>query len=178
MSRFSKGKPDAPGAAVPQTISDKRWDRLRDNLPFPAEPGGRAAGRAGGSGMTREGYTAVAVRVVTEAARTEHDFAGWLAGVLAAAAGQLGGSDELIIGRPGSWEASFVDQLVKGTVGYGDEYLPGPSGRAKLTDARVRLIRDRYWPGEVTQRQVAAEFGVSPSTVSDIVTGRTWRWLA
>ena len=60
--------------------------------------------------------------------RDQHDFSGWLAHVLAAAAGQLGGSDELIIGRPGSWEASLVDQLVKGTVGHGDEYLPGPAG--------------------------------------------------
>jgi hypothetical protein len=124
-------------------------------------------------------YTGPAVRAITQAARAEHDFAGWLAHVLAAAAGQLGSSDELTIGRPGSWEASFVDQLVKGTVGYGDEYLPGPSGRAKLTDAKVRDIRWRYDDGfgEVTQRQLAAEFGVSASTISDITTGKSWGWL-
>jgi transcriptional regulator with XRE-family HTH domain len=29
----------------------------------------------------------------------------------------------------------------------------------------------------MTQRQIAAEFGVSPSTVSDIASGRTWGWL-
>jgi hypothetical protein len=123
-------------------------------------------------------YTGPAVNAITQAARAEHDFAGWLAGVLAAAAGQLGGSDELIIGRPGSWEASLVDQLVKGTVGHGDEYLPGPAGRRKLTDARVREIRERLDWSEMTRRQLAAEFGVSASTISDIATGRTWGWLA
>jgi len=122
-------------------------------------------------------YTRQAADALTRAARAEHDFAGWLAAVLAAAAGRLGSSDALTAGRPGSWEASLVDQLVKGTVGYSDEYLPGPARRAKLTDARVLEIRDRFAGGEVTQRQVAAEFGVSASTVHDIVTGKTWKWL-
>jgi hypothetical protein len=120
-------------------------------------------------------YTGSAVNAITQAARAEHDFAGWLAQVLAAAAGQLGGSDELTIGRPGSWEASLVDQLVKGTVGHGDEYLPGPAGRTKLTDARVR---ERLGWSEMTRRELAAEFGVSASTVSDIATGKTRGWLA
>jgi hypothetical protein len=124
-------------------------------------------------------YTARAVRAITQAARAEHDFAGWLAHVLAAAASQLGSSDALVEGRPGSWEASLVGQLVKGTVGYGDEYLPGPAGRAKLTDAAVRQLRDRRDYDDVipTERQLAAEFGVSRSTVHAIVTGQTWRWL-
>jgi hypothetical protein len=124
-----------------------------------------------------ETYTARAVSAVIAAARAEHDFAGWLAQVLAVAAGQLGSSDELIIGRPGSWEASFVNQLVKGTVGHDDEYLPLP--RRKLTDAKVRDIRWRYDDGigGVTQAELAAEFGVSPSTISDITSGKTWGWL-
>jgi len=119
-----------------------------------------------------------AVEALLRAARTEHDFAGWLARVLAEVAGQLGSSDALIEGRPGSWEASHVEQLVKGTVGYDDEYLPGP--RAKLTDAQVREIRDVYADGfgGITQREVAAEFGVSASTISDITSGATWRWLS
>ena len=124
-------------------------------------------------------YTARAVAAILQAARAEHDFAGWLAGVLADVAGQLGSSDALIAGRPGSWEASFVDQLVKGTVGYGDEYLPGPAGRAKLTDSKVRDIRWRYdgGAGGVTQANLAAEFGVAVSTISAVVTGATWGWL-
>jgi Helix-turn-helix len=120
--------------------------------------------------------TSRAVEALTRAARTEHDFAGWLASVLAQVAGQLGSSDALIEGRPGSWEADLVDRLVKGTVGWDDKYLPGPRG--KLTDAQVRDIRWRYDPYDgVTQRQLAVEFGVSPSTISDITSGKTWRWL-
>jgi hypothetical protein len=126
-----------------------------------------------------ETYTARAVAAVIAAARAEHDFAGWLAQVLAAAAGQLGSSDALIKGRPGSWEASFVDQLVKGRVGYDDAYLPRPSGKRKLTDAQVLEIRWRYddGVGGVTQQELAREFSVSTATVCDITTGKTWGWL-
>jgi Sigma-70, region 4 len=118
-----------------------------------------------------------AVRVLTQAARSEHDFAGWLAAVLADVAGNLGSADELTIGRPGSWEADHVQQLVKGMVGHADEYLPAPSGGRKLTDAKARQIKDALLWDELTQKQIAARFGVSQSTVSDISTGRTWGWL-
>lgn len=118
-----------------------------------------------------------AVEVLLRAARIEHDFAGWVAYVLAEVAGQLGSSDALIEGRPGSWEADLVDRLVKGTVGHGDEYLPRP--RRKLTDSQVREIRWRYDPYDgVTQAVLSAEFGVSRSTISAITTGKTWRWLS
>ena len=69
-------------------------------------------------------YTRAAIEALTRAADTEHDFAGWLADVLARVAARKGSSDALTAGRPGSWEASLVDQLVKGTVGYDDEALP------------------------------------------------------
>ncbi len=127
--------------------------------------------------MSEDKYTRRAVAAIRQAARAEHDFAEWLAHVLAEVAGQLGGSDELIIGRPGSWEAALVDRLVKGTVGYDDQYLPKPAGKAKLTDAQVRQIRDRYRYDEVTQQQIAAEFGVARCTVGAIVSRRTWGWL-
>ena len=122
-------------------------------------------------------YTSRAVAAVTHAARHEHDFGGWLAQVLAAAAGRLGSSDELTEGRPGSWEASLVDQLLKGTVGHDDKYLPEPARGAKLTDAKARQIRDLADCGEMTQQEVADRFGVSRSAVSDIVRGRTGAWL-
>jgi hypothetical protein len=54
----------------------------------------------------------------------EHDFAGWLADVLARLAARYGSSAALVEGRPGSWEASLVLQLVQGTVGEDDDQLP------------------------------------------------------
>jgi hypothetical protein len=68
-------------------------------------------------------YTERATAAVLEAARDAHDFAGWLAHVLAATAAELGSTDALTAGRPGSWKADLVRQLVRGTVGPGDEYL-------------------------------------------------------
>jgi hypothetical protein len=64
------------------------------------------------------------VEALTRAVDKEHDFAGWLADVLARVAARKGSTEALTAGRPGSWEASLVDQLVKGTVGHDDEYLP------------------------------------------------------
>jgi hypothetical protein len=68
--------------------------------------------------------TRAAADVLSAAVEHEHDFAGWLAAVLADVAAAKGGPAALTAGRPGSWEAALVDQLVKGTVGPGDEYLP------------------------------------------------------
>jgi len=79
---------------------------------------------------TRAGITAIppwwtrkAVEALAQAVEQEHGFAGWLAAVLTSVAAAKGCSDALTAGRPGSWEASLVDQLVKGTVGYDEEYL-------------------------------------------------------
>jgi hypothetical protein len=80
----------------------------------------------------RQGYTERAAAAVLEAAQAEHDFGGWLASVLAAAAAQLGSSRALVARRPGSWEADLVIQLVCGTVGWNDEYLqPTPDGEPR-----------------------------------------------
>jgi len=68
-------------------------------------------------------YTADAHTAILQAAQDEHDFGGWLADVLASAAADLGSTDALTAGRPGSWEASLVQQLVKGTVGWDDDHL-------------------------------------------------------
>jgi hypothetical protein len=69
-------------------------------------------------------YTRSAVKAMARAVEAEHDFPGWLADVLARVAARQGSIDALTAGRPGSWEASLLDQLARGTVG-GDEYLPG-----------------------------------------------------
>jgi len=71
---------------------------------------------------TEPDYTRAAADAVTAAVEHEHDFAGWLADALARVAARVGSSAALTAGRPGSWEAALVDQLVKGTVG-DDEHL-------------------------------------------------------
>ena len=68
-------------------------------------------------------YTNRAAAAILDAVREEHDFGGWLAQVLATAAAELGSTAALTAGRPGSWEADLVQQLVRGTVGWDDDYL-------------------------------------------------------
>jgi hypothetical protein len=96
-------------------------------------------------------HTAAALAALQAAHGAEPDFAGWLAGVLAHVAANLGSSAVLTQGCPGSWEASLVDQLVKGTVGHGDEDLAywrqEPTGRL----------------GEATGQAVAAPAAPTPS---------------
>ncbi len=68
-------------------------------------------------------YTSDAHAAILRAICDQHDFGGWLAGVLASVSADLGSTFPLTAGRPGSWEADLVQQLVKGTVGYDDHYL-------------------------------------------------------
>ena len=70
-----------------------------------------------------QSYTDRAATAILDAVREEHDFGGWLAEVLATAAAELGSTSALTAGRPGSWEASLVQQLVHGTVGWDDQNL-------------------------------------------------------
>jgi hypothetical protein len=120
-------------------------------------------------------YTGEATRAVLQAARIEPDFSGWLAQVLATVAGQLGSSAALTAGRPGSWEASHLRQLLAGTVGEADEYLPDPM--RKITDETARqILEDARWDSR-TYQQIGAEYGVSATTVSRIAKGKIWGWL-
>ena len=68
-------------------------------------------------------YTAAAIEAMCAALDAEHDFAEWLASILVRVAARAGSTGALTAGRPGSWEASLVDQLTKGTCGWEDEYL-------------------------------------------------------
>lgn len=45
---------------------------------------------------------------------------------------------------------------------------------AKLTDAQVIEIRERFAGGEL-RNALAAEFGLDPGSVGNILAGRTWR---
>lgn len=54
------------------------------------------------------------------------------------------------------------------------------NGRAQLTNEQVREIRQRYKPyvncrKPSNRRQLAAEFGVSEDTITNIVLGKTWK---
>jgi hypothetical protein len=75
----------------------------------------------------RSDYNAVwgaTVRALTAAVRLRHprsgelDVAGFLASALGAVAGNVGRTDRIVAGRPGSWESDLVQRLVGGTVGY------------------------------------------------------------
>lgn len=71
----------------------------------------------------RESYSHTAHTAVLAAAQAEHHLAGWLAALLAGVAADLGSTDPLTAGRPGSWEAELVTRLTKGTVGRDDDLL-------------------------------------------------------
>jgi hypothetical protein len=58
-----------------------------------------------------------------------------------------------------------------------DMAIKGRTGCRVLTEDQVRDIRVRYGTAGATQAKLAAEFGVSASTIGDIVTRRTWAHL-
>lgn len=45
---------------------------------------------------------------------------------------------------------------------------------AKLTDEKVRVIRESYIGGNITQKQLAVRYGVSQRTISVVVRGECW----
>lgn len=47
--------------------------------------------------------------------------------------------------------------------------------RRKLNAAQVREMRREYDSGQVSMRQLARRFGISVSTVSNIIGGRYWK---
>lgn len=49
------------------------------------------------------------------------------------------------------------------------------SGRAKLNDAAVREIRQRFAQGGVTKKALAVVYGVSAQIIYYVVIGKTWR---
>jgi len=83
-------------------------------------------------------YSDQARTAILAAANAEHDFAGWLTGVLSSVAADLGSSHALTAGRPGSWEAELVQRLVKGTVGWDDDYLADYKQSARLSSVEVQ----------------------------------------
>lgn len=48
---------------------------------------------------------------------------------------------------------------------------------AKLTPRDVLEIRRRYWEGDVKERELAAEYGVTPQAIGHIITRRNWKHI-
>ena len=71
------------------------------------------------------------------------------------------------------------DHLAAGTQGDNirDMHRKGRSPRSVLTAAEVQEIRTLKQDG-MTFHAIAKRFMVSPQTVSNIVTGKAWKWLA
>ncbi len=49
------------------------------------------------------------------------------------------------------------------------------SSQAKLTAGEVSSIREEHAAGRLSQTAAALRYGVSPSTINDLLSGRTWR---
>lgn len=65
-----------------------------------------------------------------------------------------------------------ADMASKGRASRG-EYVP----TAKLTDATVLAIRARWAESSIPQKQLAQEYGVSHSVISEVLHGKAWRHL-
>jgi len=51
------------------------------------------------------------------------------------------------------------------------------NGSAKLTESQVIEARALYAAGGVSQRALAAEFGVGVATINSIVNGESWAYV-
>lgn len=123
-----------------------------------------------------------AVALLT-AARTTHpdpqagplDFADFLAAVLACVTANVGGVERLLAGRPGSWEADLVRQLVEGTVGSDEAYLLAYRTEPVVIHLNVaRVVEDAAclradWTSRYERECMAAEelFGALGDDESD-----------
>lgn len=56
-------------------------------------------------------------------------------------------------------------------------FVAGSHYHAKLTEAQVIEIRQRYSAGGVLRRELAAEYGVSLGCIASVVSGRNWHYL-
>src|SRR5258707_113471 len=70
--------------------------------------------------------------------------------------------------RYGTSKENKADQVRDGVANRGER-----CGTVKLTEAIVLECRRRYAAGE-TQTALAAEFGIRPSSMSQVITGDTW----
>lgn len=67
---------------------------------------------------------------------------------------------------------NHADKIRHGTIQVGEKH-----GCAKLGEIEVVLIREQYGLGGVTQRQLAARFGVTQSAIYLIVNTKKWKHI-
>jgi hypothetical protein len=81
---------------------------------------------------------------------------------------------------PGTHTDNMRDRTARGRyrVNGGGAAVGQRHWSAKLTDEDIRVIRTRYAAGAVTQRQLAADYGVAQSQIMRAVTGRSWKHIA
>lgn len=68
----------------------------------------------------------------------------------------------------GTQKQNMSDMIAHGTVAIGSRH-----GQAKLTESDVLAIRR----DERMRKDIASDYGVSPTAIHHIKTGSTWSWL-
>ena len=77
----------------------------------------------------------------------------------------------------GTNDQNMADMAAKGRANGG--HLQGErNGFARLTDATVRAIRERYAAGGISQQALADEYGVVQTTISRAIRGDRWTHVA
>ena len=69
--------------------------------------------------------------------------------------------------------SAFRDIMVEGTVTYKRKYATN----SKLTEKQVCEIYQQYVYNHRSEFDLARLYGVSVSTIYNIIRGRSWRWL-
>lgn len=85
----------------------------------------------------------------------------------------------------GTQEENVADRQRKGRTARGERHgrtrnpkqtcIGEENGRAKITAAQARSIRNRYAEGDVSMRRLAVLHGLSPGTICKIVNGDLWK---
>lgn len=76
--------------------------------------------------------------------------------------------------EPGTQAQNVADAKERGRCSPPPIHRGSDNKMARLTEADVREIRRRHAAGGVTQKALAREFKVSPSTVRDVISRRRW----
>lgn len=77
--------------------------------------------------------------------------------------------DHLFLGTDGD---NMRDKVAKDRQHKGEQ-----TPNSKLTNAQVIEIRQRYATGNISQAQLAREYGITSSTMGSLINGETWRHL-